>query len=74
MMVLEGKWAGPQVIWFLLRNNTDNFGLYNSVLFISQTTLDGVDMEDDMKTLVSDEIKKFRKSYQVGVSIQPIPF
>ena len=28
------------------------------------TTLDDMDMEDDMKTLVSDEIKKFRQSYQ----------
>ncbi len=24
-------------------------------------------MEDDMKTLVSDEIKRFRESYKVGV-------
>lgn len=24
-------------------------------------------MEDDMKSLVSDEIKKFRQSYQVGI-------
>ena len=24
-------------------------------------------MEEDIKTLVSDEIKKFRKSYQVGM-------
>lgn len=30
------------------------------------STLDEVDMEDDMKTLVSDEIKKFRQSYKVG--------
>lgn len=26
-------------------------------------------MEDDMKTLVSDEIKKFRQSYQVGIGV-----
>jgi len=31
----------------------------------TQSTLDDMDMEDDMKTLVSDEIKKFRQSYQV---------
>ena len=31
-----------------------------------QSTLDDMDMEDDMKTLVSDEIKKFRQSYEVG--------
>ena len=34
-----------------------------------QSTLDDVDMEEDIKTLVSDEIKKFRKSYQVGVVV-----
>ena len=33
-----------------------------------QTTLDQVDMEDDMKMLVSDEIKRFRESYQVCAS------
>jgi len=32
------------------------------------STLDDMDMEDDMKTLVSDEIKKFRQSYQVRYS------
>ena len=26
-----------------------------------------MDMEDDMKTLVSDEIKRFRESYKVGI-------
>ena len=31
----------------------------------TQSTLDDMDMEADMKTLVSDEIKKFRQSYQV---------
>ena len=30
-----------------------------------QSTLEDMDMEDDMKTLVSDEIKRFRESYQV---------
>ena len=32
-----------------------------------QSTLEDMDMEDDMKTLVSDEIKRFRESYKVGV-------
>ena len=34
----------------------------------TQTTLDQVDMEDDMKMLVSDEIKRFRESYKVCFS------
>ena len=38
----------------------------------SQSTLDDMDMEDDMKTLVSDEIKKFRLSYEVGVVFIPM--
>lgn len=46
-------------------------------LFVSsislQSTLDDVDMEEDIKTLVSDEIKKFRKSYQVGVIVWVSP-
>lgn len=37
----------------------------------TQTTLDQVDMEDDMKMLVSDEIKRFRESYQVCASPSP---
>lgn len=32
-----------------------------------QSTLEDMDMEDGMKTLVSDEIKRFRESYKVGV-------
>lgn len=34
--------------------------------FLLQSTLEDMDMEDDMKTLVSDEIKRFRESYKVG--------
>ncbi len=34
---------------------------------VVQSTLEDMDMEDDMKTLVSDEIKRFRESYKVGV-------
>ena len=37
--------------------------------FFAQSTLDDMDMEDDMKTLVSDEIKRFRQSYQVCVCV-----
>lgn len=38
-----------------------------TLLSLSQSTLEDMDMEDDMKTLVSDEIKRFRESYKVGV-------
>lgn len=31
-----------------------------------QSTLEDMDMEDEVKTLVSDEIKRFRESYKVG--------
>jgi hypothetical protein len=36
------------------------------VPFYPQSTLEDMDMEDDVKTLVSDEIKRFRESYKVG--------
>jgi len=34
--------------------------------FIPQTNLADVDMEDDMKHIVSDEIRRFRQSYKVS--------
>ena len=46
-------------------------GLRQTALILNpihfQSTLEDMDMEDDMKTLVSDEIKRFRESYKVGV-------
>lgn len=42
-------------------------GLLLNLEFVPrQTGLEDMEMEEDMKTLVSDEIKKFRLSYQVG--------
>ena len=36
------------------------------LLLLPQTDLTDVDMEDDMKHIVSDEIRRFRQSYKVS--------
>ena len=38
----------------------------NMTFLLPQTDLTDVDMEDDMKHIVSDEIRRFRQSYKVS--------
>lgn len=57
---LEGSSWGMQPV------TEQGLTLLHAYLCPVQSTLDDMDMEDDMKTLVSDEIKKFRQSYEVG--------
>lgn len=40
----------------------------NMTFLLPQTDLTDVDMEDDMKHIVSDEIRRFRQSYKVSNS------